>query len=78
MLLVVEVSDETLLADLTTKARVSGSAGWPVSWVVSPDAVYVHTHPHASGYGQRFGYRLSQPVPGPDSDDDLPVTELIG
>lgn len=30
VLLVVEVSDETLLADLTTKARIYGAAGWPV------------------------------------------------
>ncbi len=50
VLLVVEVSDETLVADLTTKARLYGSAGWPLYWVVSRESVHVHSEPHPEGY----------------------------
>ena len=48
--LVVEVSDETEQADLTTKARVYGSAGYRRYWVVTRDGVHVHTDPVADGY----------------------------
>lgn len=78
VLLLVEVSDETLMADLTTKARVYGSAGWPTYWVVSPEAVYVHTDPHPSGYGRRVEYRLGQQVPVPYTSDQIAVADLIG
>src|SRR5262245_27168173 len=43
VLLVVEVSDETMLADLEIKARLYGRAGYPVYWVVTPDVIYEHT-----------------------------------
>lgn len=77
VLLVVEVSDETLLADLTTKARVYGSAGWPTYWVVSPESVYVHTGPHATGYRQRIEYRGGQRVPLPFANVDVAVDDVV-
>jgi Uma2 family endonuclease len=78
VLLVVEVSDETLMADLTTKARVYGSAGWPEYWVVSPEAVYVHTGPHSQGYRQRVEHRRGEQVPLPVAGATVAVDELIG
>ena len=78
VLLVVEVSDETLMADLTTKARVYGAAGWPVYWVVSPEAVYVHTGPHDVGYRQRVEYRSGERLPLPFAEAEIAVDDLIG
>jgi hypothetical protein len=78
VLLVVEVSDETLLADLTTKARVYGAAGWPLYWVVAPEAVYVHTGPHAAGYRFREEYRGGERVPVPSAAAEIAVDDLIG
>jgi len=78
VLLVVEVSDETMLADLTTKARIYGSAGWPVYWVVTPEAVYVHTQPHPAGYRTRVEYRSGEGVPLTYADAAVAVDELIG
>lgn len=77
VLLVVEVSDETLLADLTTKARIYGAAGWPVYWVVSPEAVYVHTGPTPEGYRLREEYRAGDQLPVGYADAALPVDELL-
>lgn len=78
VLVVVEVADETLMADLTTKARVYGAAGWPVYWVVSPEAVYVHTGPHAAGYRQRVEYRSGEQLPVPFAEAEIAVDDLIG
>lgn len=78
VLLVVEVSDETLMADLTTKARIYGSAGWPVYWVISKEAVYVHTEPHDRGYGLRREFRSGDAVPVPFADVEIAVDDLIG
>jgi Uma2 family endonuclease len=77
VLLVVEVSDEALMADLTTKARIYGSAGWPVYWVVSPEAVYVHSEPHAQGYRLRQEYRAGDQLPVGYADVLLPVDQLL-
>ena len=77
VVLVVEVSDETLMADLTTKARIYGSAGWPEYWVVSPEAVYVHSQPHAQGYGLRREFRSGSTLPVPFADGGISVHELI-
>lgn len=78
VLLVVEVSDDTLFDDLTVKARVYGSAGYPVLWVVSPEKVYVHTRPIPGGYAERQEYVRGQRVPVPYADVELAVDELIG
>ncbi|WP_375423233.1 Uma2 family endonuclease [uncultured Friedmanniella sp.] len=78
VLLVVGMSDETLMADLTIKARVDGAAAWPVYWVVSPEVVYVHTDPHASGDRQRVEYRSGEQVALPFAEDSIAVDDLVG
>jgi len=66
------------MADLTTKTRVYGSAGWPAYWVVSPESVYVHTGPHRQGYRQRVEHRRGERVRVPGGDAEIAVDELIG
>ena len=78
VLLVVEVSDETLHADLMIKARVYGSAGYAVYWVVSPDVVYVHTSPIPGGYAQQTEHRRGDRVRLPYVDVELVVDDLLG
>lgn len=77
VLLVVEVSDETLMADLSTKARLYGSAGWPLYWVISPEVVYVHSEPHAQGYRLRREFRFGALLPLPFADAEIAVDDLI-
>ena len=78
VLLVVEVSDDTVFNDLTVKARVYGSAGYPVFWVVSPDKVYVHTGPIPGGYARREEYLPADRLPVPYADIELRVDHLVG
>lgn len=78
VLLVVEVSDETLMADLSVKTRVYGSAGYGTYWVVSPDLVYVHTDPIPGGYAHREEYRPGQSLPLPYANVELTASELLG
>jgi hypothetical protein len=47
VLLVVEVSDDTMLHDLQIKTKLYGNAGYPVYWVVTMEAIYEHTEPYA-------------------------------
>jgi len=79
VLLVAEVSDETLQGDLTTKARLYGASGFAVYWVVSREGVHEHTGPTAFGYRsiRRFwpGDRL--PVPYA-AETTLDVGQLVG
>jgi hypothetical protein len=62
VLLVVEVSDETMLADLGIKAKLYGRAGYAVYWVVTPDAIYEHTQPTRHGYEVRREYRSGSEI----------------
>lgn len=78
VLLVVEVSDETLMADLTTKARIYGAAGWPVYWVVSPEVIYVHSDPHPQGYRLRGEFRSGDRLSVPFAGAEIAVDDLIG
>jgi hypothetical protein len=77
VLLVVEISDETVTFDLTTKARLYGSAGCATYWVVTRQAVYVHTEPTPDGYRHRTELRPGDLVRAPYLDADLPVEALI-
>jgi hypothetical protein len=65
VLLVVEVSDDSVLADLNTKARLYGRAAYPVYWVVTREAIYEHTGPTAQGYRTRTDLSVSELL-GPD------------
>ena len=78
VLLVVEVSDETMLADLEIKAGLYGRAGYPVYWVVTRDAIYEHTTPTTRGYHTRNEYRLGEQIPLAYAGTELPVADLLG
>ena len=78
VLLVVEVSDDTMMADLTTKAKIYGSAGYLVYWVVTADVIYEHTEPVDGGYRHRREYRRGERLPVSYADADLSVEDLLG
>jgi hypothetical protein len=78
VLLVVEVSDETVMADLTVKARLYGAAGYPAYWVVTEQVVYEHTGPTAEGYRLRQEYRAGDRLPVGYAGAWLSVDQLLG
>ena len=78
VLLVVEVSDETVMADLTQKASLYGSAGFATYWVVTSDVVYEHTEPRPTGYRHRVEYRRGDRLPVRYAGTDLAVDDLLG
>ncbi len=59
-LLLIEVAHSSRAKDLGAKARIYGSAGVPVYWVVDlrDQVVHVHTRPTATGYDrvERVGF----------------------
>lgn len=77
VLLVVEISDDSLQSDLTTKATIYGSAGYPTYWVISPDAVYVHTEPISRGYRVRKTYKRGDRIPVPYADAELSIDDIL-
>ena len=77
VLLVVEVSDETVMADLTIKARLYGSSGYAVYWVVTEDTIYEHTEPRPSGYALVRKYGRGERIPVRYAGTDLAVDDLI-
>lgn len=77
VLLVIEVADESLMADLTIKAKLYGSSGYPVYWVISPDVIYEHSGPTADGYRVRTEYRRGDRIPVPYADAELLVDDLL-
>jgi Putative restriction endonuclease len=78
VLLVVEVSDDTVVADLNIKSRIYGSAGWPVYWVVTEEAIYEHTEPHSAGYHVRREYLRDDRLPISYAGTDVAVDDLLG
>jgi hypothetical protein len=78
VLLVVEVSDETLIQDLGLKASLYGDAGYPVYWVVTRDGIYEHTEPTPHGYRRRIEYRRGDRIPVDYARTDLAVDDLLG
>lgn len=77
VLLVVEVSDETVFHDLGVKAMLYGQAGYHAYWVVTQDVVYEHTEPTATGYRTRVEYRPGEQIPVRYADTTLAVNDLI-
>ena len=71
VLLVVEVSDETVEADLVVKASLYASAGYARYWVVTREGVHEHTEPGPDGYAS---VRLA----GPRDEVTLPDGERVG
>ncbi len=78
VLLVVEVGDETLHADLTTKARLYGAHGFARYWVIGPDAVHEHTGPTRFGYRTVRQYWPGDELPVPYAGTSLDVAALLG
>lgn len=78
VLLVVEVSDESVLHDLNTKARLYGRAGFAVYWVVTRDAIFEHTDASPEGYRSRREYRRGERIPVRYAVSDLAVTDVLG
>jgi Uma2 family endonuclease len=62
--LIVEVSDSTLLFDLTAKARLYAGAGIPEYWVVDPESrrLIVHRDPKEGVYSSVVAYDSSESV----------------
>ncbi|NQE67904.1 Uma2 family endonuclease [Nocardia gamkensis] len=63
VVLVVEVSDETVVQDLNRKADLYSRAGYPTYWVVTKDVIYEHTEPTPQGYRTRTRYRPGERIP---------------
>lgn len=77
VLLVVEVSDETTTFDLGPKARLYGSAGFAVYWVITREALYVHTEPTSEGYRLRTELRRGETAALPYGDTVISIDDLI-
>lgn len=77
VLLVVEVSDQTMLADLEIKAKLYGRAGYAAYWVVTPDVIYEHTVPTSRGYRTRTEYRPGERIPVAYASTELDVADLL-
>lgn len=77
VLLVVEVSDDSLVQDLNVKDKLYGSVGYPTYWVISTDVVYEHTEPTADGYRVRVEYRAGQMIPLRYADIEVPVDAVL-
>lgn len=77
VLLVVEVSDGTVLADLNVKTALYGGAGYQVYWVVTQDVIYEHTQPTDRGYRTRTEYRPGEHIPVGYAGTTLAVADLL-
>lgn len=77
VLLVVEVADETLAADLGIKARLYAAAGYAVYWVVTRDGIVEHTEPHLGGYATVRTFPSDGAVPLRYAGISLSVADLI-
>jgi hypothetical protein len=77
VVLVVEVSDETVEQDLGVKARLYARAGYPVYWVVTREGVYEHRDPSEAGYRARYLRRPGDWLPVDYASSRLAVTDLL-
>ena len=77
VLLVVEVSDETLQIDLGVKVRVYAAAGFPRYWVVCREGVYAHTGPTPFGYRHRTLHVPGETVPLGFASHELQISDLL-
>ncbi|MGW4241991.1 Uma2 family endonuclease [Nocardia sp. NPDC004722] len=77
VLLVVEVSNETVLQDLSVKAKLYGRAGYDVYWVVTKDTIYEHTEPIPSGYRLQTKYQSGDMIPIRFADTMIAVDSVL-
>jgi Uma2 family endonuclease len=79
VLLVVEVSDETLEYDLGRKAALYAAAGYPHYWSATRSGIYHHSEPGRDDYEQRRLFRRGSRITVPYATDVLlDVDELVG
>lgn len=78
VLLVVEVSDDTVALDLGVKARLYAAARYSVYWVITPEGIYEHTEPSTSGYGLIAVHRRGDVVPVGYAGTEIAVDDLVG
>ena len=77
VLLVVEVGDERLQADLTTRAGLHAAAG-AAHWTVSRDGVHEHTGPTALGCRGTVEHWPGDHLAVPCAEASLDVAALVG
>lgn len=77
VLLVIEISDETVMQDLSVKAKLYGRAGYSAYWVVTKTVIYEHTEPTATGYRTRKEYRPGDHIPVHYAGTELAVDDLL-
>jgi Uma2 family endonuclease len=78
VLLVVEVSDETVEYDLGAKAILYARAGFAHYWVVTRDGVHAHSGPLRTGYAAKIVHRPGERIEVPYAAGiTLDVAELI-
>lgn len=78
VLLVVEVSDETLDHDLGRKAALYARAGFRRYWSVTRQGIYDHSEPGPTGYGRRVLLGPGERIAVPYVDDaTLAVDDLL-
>ncbi|WP_431958060.1 Uma2 family endonuclease [Nocardia lijiangensis] len=75
--LVVEVSDETVVPDLTVKANLYSRGGYPVYWVVTRDLIYEHTEPTPAGYANVRKFRPGELIPLHFADTAVAVDDIL-
>lgn len=79
VLLVVEVSDETIDHDLGRKAALYAESGFGCYWSVTRHGVYEHTEASRFGYRRRVLYGPGERIPVPYAEGAaLSVDDLIG
>ncbi len=77
VLLVIEVSDESVVQDLTVKATLYAQSGYAVYWVVTREGIHEHTEPTTSGYARQRTYRPGDRMPVAYATSDLEVADLL-
>ncbi|MGH3567637.1 MAG: Uma2 family endonuclease [Pseudonocardia sp.] len=78
VLLIVEVSDETLDHDLGRKAALYARCGYPRYWSVTRDGVYDHSDPGPTGYRRRSLHGPGEQITVPYVEDvSLTVDDLL-
>ncbi|RJO75017.1 hypothetical protein D5S18_16620 [Nocardia panacis] len=75
--LVIEISDETVVADLNVKSKLYARGGYAVYWVITKDAVYEHTEPRVSGYAVVRKFLPGERIPVRYADTDIAVDDLL-
>lgn len=77
VVLVVEVADSSLPADLEIKARVYGRAGFPTYWVVHRGGVEMFTEPYEAGYRSQDSFGPEGLLSVPYGDHSIEVGSIL-